>query len=217
MYKYFVLLLVFLASCTPIKSTSKDEKHQTELTLHKVQASIDDLRHDLNCFQTDLQIVDGKMKKQEKTFDGVKQEQIAQYQAKIDALGEKLKSLEAKIASLEKKQEASFSDIKVLSQHATETSTSLTQYKNTINELEKNIIAQGQRLEEVKKLKQTLESVASSLKIEGAALVAYKVKAGDSLEKIARAYKTNVDYLKKINNLDQDLIVVGQELKVPQL
>jgi len=125
--------------------------------------------------------------------------------------------LEAKIASFEKKQESSFSDIKVLSQHATETSASLTQYKSTINELEKNSIAQAQRLEEVKKLKQTLEAIASSLKVDGAAFISYKVKAGDSLEKIAKAHKTNVDYLKKINNLDQDLIVVGQELKVPRI
>ncbi len=217
MFKYIVLALFVFSSCTPIKSSPKDERHQTELTLHKVQTNIDDLRHDLNCFQTDLQIVDGKIKKQEKTFDGIKQEQIAEYRVKIDALGEKLKSLEAKIASFEKKQEASFSDIKVLSQHATETSASLVQYKNTINELEKNFVVHAQRLEEIKKLKQTLDAIALSLKIDSSAYVSYKVKPGDSLEKIARTFKTNVDYLKKINNLDQDLIVVGQELKVPEL
>jgi LysM repeat protein len=216
MFKYLIFLLLILSSCTPIKSTSKDEKHQTELTLHKVQASIDDLRHDLDCFQTELQIVDGKIKKQEKSFDGIKQEQIGQYQVKVDTIAERLKALETKIVALEKFQQSSLSDLKALSSHATETSASLTQYKTTINELEKNFIVHSQRLEEVKKLKQTLEAIAATLKIDHPSYISYKVKQGDSLEKIARSSKTNVEYLKKLNNLDQDLIVVGQELKIPQ-
>ena len=43
----------------------------------------------------------------------------------------------------------------------------------------------------------------------------YKVKPGDSLEKIARTHKISVEKIKKLNGLDQDLIVVGQELKIP--
>ncbi|MDN6731878.1 MAG: LysM peptidoglycan-binding domain-containing protein, partial [Atopostipes suicloacalis] len=44
--------------------------------------------------------------------------------------------------------------------------------------------------------------------------VIYKVKKGDTLSHIARAYKTTVRELKSINNLKTDLIIVGQELQI---
>lgn len=44
----------------------------------------------------------------------------------------------------------------------------------------------------------------------------YTIKSGDSLTKIAKAYKTTVANLKKINNLKSDLIVAGKKLKVPK-
>ncbi|WP_125709657.1 glucosaminidase domain-containing protein [Companilactobacillus zhongbaensis] len=40
------------------------------------------------------------------------------------------------------------------------------------------------------------------------------VKAGDTLDSLARQYNTTVDHLKQINNLDSNLLVVGQQLKL---
>ncbi len=42
----------------------------------------------------------------------------------------------------------------------------------------------------------------------------YKVKAGDTLSRIAQAYKMSVAELKQLNNLKSDMIYVGQTLKV---
>ena len=44
--------------------------------------------------------------------------------------------------------------------------------------------------------------------------VSYKVKPGDTLEKIARHQHTTVDTIKKLNDLPGDKIVVGQQLQV---
>lgn len=41
------------------------------------------------------------------------------------------------------------------------------------------------------------------------------VKRGDALEKIARANRTSVDAIKKVNNLANDKLKIGQVLKVP--
>lgn len=43
----------------------------------------------------------------------------------------------------------------------------------------------------------------------------YVVKSGDNLTAIAKKYHTSVDLLKRLNNLQSDLIMVGQKLKVP--
>ena len=55
-----------------------------------------------------------------------------------------------------------------------------------------------------------------SLQKENEKITFYKVKAGDSLEKIAKANNTTVDKIKKINSMQQDLIVIGQEIKIPR-
>lgn len=48
------------------------------------------------------------------------------------------------------------------------------------------------------------------------ATVDYKVKAGDSLWRIANDHNTTVAKLKKLNNLSSDTIKIGQTLQVPQ-
>lgn len=44
----------------------------------------------------------------------------------------------------------------------------------------------------------------------------YKVLPGDSLERIARRLKVSTRSLKEANNLENDLIMVGQKLKIPK-
>lgn len=44
----------------------------------------------------------------------------------------------------------------------------------------------------------------------------YKVKAGDTLNAIARNNRTTVAEIKKINKLDSDLIRINQILKLPK-
>ena len=43
----------------------------------------------------------------------------------------------------------------------------------------------------------------------------YVVKPGDSLGEIALKHKTSISNLKKLNNLNNDRIIVGQKIKVP--
>ena len=44
----------------------------------------------------------------------------------------------------------------------------------------------------------------------------YRVKAGDSLEKIAKQNQTTIKKLKEANQLANDQIIVGQKLKLPE-
>lgn len=207
--------LIFNCSCSPIKSSPKEEKHQLELTLHEVRTNLDDLRHDLNCFQTELQIIDGKLKQQEGVIDHLKQLKGSKQDAKLELMLKELNLLEGRLSSFEKKIDASLADLQKLSNHANETSSALSQHKERLNELEKDFIVQNRKLEDIVKIKESLENIATNLKSDLPSKN-YKVKAGDSLEKIAKANKTSAEEIKKLNNLDNDLIVIGQELKIPK-
>ena len=44
--------------------------------------------------------------------------------------------------------------------------------------------------------------------------VAYEVQVGDSLAKIAKKYKTTIDFIKRSNHLSRDTIRVGQKLRI---
>ena len=220
MNKHLIFLasitLVIIGGCSPIKSSPKEEKHQLELTLHQVQTNIDDLRHDLNCMQTELQILDGKIKNQEKSIADLKHQYLDKQKKEMQALTQQINTLQTKVGGYDSKQENTEKDIRQLSGHANDTSSALTQYKERINELEKELIAHKRRFEEVSKLKNTLESVAKTIRAAtGKDFYSYKVKSGDSLEKIAKNHKTTVEALKSTNKLDNDLIVIGQELRIP--
>ncbi len=210
------LVLLFcalvIAGCSPLKTSPHDEKHQWELTLHEVQTNVDDLRHDTNCFNTEIQILGGRIKCFENALAGLKQQEIEKQQTRIDQIAQQLLSLERKWASFEKKQETSKEGIEGLSLHAKESTMALTQFKDRITELESEILSHSRRLETLSKLKANIDALAKALKADGKV---YKVRSGDSLEKIAKTHKMDVATLREMNQLQQDLIVVDQELKVP--
>jgi chromosome segregation ATPase len=209
----FLSFFLILAGCSPLRTSAHDEKYQWELTIHEVQTNLDDLRHDTNCFSTEIQILDGRMKSFENALASLKQQEIEKQQSRLDQLGHQLLSLERKWTAFEKKQDAGKEGMESLSSHAKETNMALSQFKNRIEELETEILSQNRRLEALSKLKTNIETLTKALKSEGQKI--YKVRPGDNLEKIAKIHKTDVSTLKQINQLQQDLIVVDQELKIP--
>ncbi|HEX2582959.1 MAG TPA: LysM peptidoglycan-binding domain-containing protein [Chlamydiales bacterium] len=191
-----------------------DEKHQLELTLHEVQTNLDDLRHDINCFQTELQILDGRIKYYENALTAFKQQDLEKQQTKIEQLVQELQSLEKKWSSAEKSRSLESQELLQLTSHARETTTALLQFKERIEELEKELATGQRRFEELGKLKNNIEALGKAIRKTDLAKI-YKVRPGDSLEKIAKAHQTSVEKIKALNHLEQDLIVVGQELKIP--
>lgn len=143
----------------------------------------------------------------------LKKYELEKAKSKIDQLATDVQALERKWNSAEKSRLVDSGELKHLSSHAKETSHALTQFKDRIGELEQDLISGQRRFDEISKLKGNIDSLARSLR--ASELKTYKVRLGDSLEKIAKVNKTTVEKIKKINSIDQDLIVVGQELKIP--
>ena len=211
--KHLALLSIgFLASCSPLRNSPHDEKHQWELKLHEVLTNLDDLKHDINCFQTEIQILDGRIKYYENALATLKQQDIEKQQAKLEQIARDLGLLEKKWSAFEKSQDGTKGDMLQLASHANETTSALSQFKSRIQELEQEILSQNRRFDELAKIKGNIETIAKSIK---PSFKIYKVRAGDSLEKIASAHHTKVDRIKKLNDLERDLIVVDQELRIP--
>lgn len=92
-----------------------------------------------------------------------------------------------------------------------------------LNNLQSDLIFVGQKLktkssvaESVPTLKPTRPKPTTPVKPARPSTNSYAVKRGDTLSRIAIAYKTSVRELKELNNLKSDLIFVGQQLKLNQ-
>ena len=85
------------------------------------------------------------------------------------------------------------------------------------NGLKGNIVNIGQKLQIPVTSKITYNPTKAQATSFTSSFSYYTVKKGDTLLSIALKYKTNVKYLKSINNLRSDALKIGQKLKVPSL
>lgn len=207
----FPLACASLLSACTITSSSKSEKHQMEMSLHKARTEVDEIKHDLNTYEIEQHILEGKLMDQQQTIVTLK-EQIAELkQGKLETFASEIQNIDKKIIHLGKKQDKILNDIRQLSSHANETTTALAQYKEKITQFEKAISLQKDQIQDIIKLK---EGLAKLTQVTSQPRY-YTVQSGDHLEKIAREQGVTVDAIKRLNHLSSDLIVVGQEIALP--
>lgn len=205
-----VILGMLFTSCSSHLAVMQQDKHDTSLALDEIRVELADLKHALNNTQVELQILDEEVKNQDTTALKAKNGSSS-----LAANDPRIAALEKRLSLIEQKQDKVASEINQLTSHANQTSQSLSQYKSKIHELENSIHDQNKKIEDVVQLKSTLQSLTHAIGSSTSQPSSYKVKPGDSLEKIARAHKTTVEALKKENNLTQNKILIGQELKLP--
>jgi LysM repeat protein len=210
---FFVGAVFALTSCSNL-SSSREQRHATEFTLHTIRTEIEDLKHDLNTSDIELHILEGKLIDQEETIGMLKEQLLESHGGKIEDLQQLLSTFNKKISSIEKRQEELVVDLRQLASHANETTTALSQYKDKICEMEKTILFQNKKFEELTKLRKNLENL--SIETAKNELQSYTIKEGDSLQKISKQFSVPIEDLKKVNHLKDDLIFSGQTIVVPK-
>ena len=210
MNRYFLLLPLFTLTACGSLSSSKGEKHQMELSLHKVRTEVEEIKHDLNTYEIEHHVLDGKLIDQEQTIAALKHQVSELKSGKLDSFVDEVQKLEKKLQQVSKKQDKIVSDIRQLSSHANDTTTALAQYKEKISQFEKAIQGQNLQLQEVNKIREGIQMLS-----EVGLAKTYRVKSGDTLEKIARDHGTSAEKIKSVNGMTTDLIVVDQELILP--
>jgi len=190
------VVLIFL--CTPLiwgcTSTLTALRGNQDYLFEEMETEIADLKHALHGTEVELKLLEEK-------FDNREVQHAA---PKGDVA-----SLQRKIALLEKTIDKMNVDLKSLMNYANQTTTSLSQYRDQIQEIDR-------KLGEVSKLRSTLTQMSKTYSApETPSDNTYRVKSGDSLEKIARKFNTSIEALKRDNQLITDKIVIGQELTIP--
>ncbi len=171
---------------------SDRQMHSSALT--ELRYEIADVKHTLHNTQIEFQLLEEQVKKTKNTSSS---------------------ELDKKIKQLEDSQRKATEEIRQLSKYATQTGLCLSEYKTKITELEKALQQQHSILGEISHLKSNLVSIAQSLQKESSQEEIYRVRSGDSLEKIARMHKITLKQLQEANHLSHDKIRIGQELIIP--
>ena len=130
--------LIVICSCSPLKTSPNDEKFQTELTLHEVQTLADEQKHKFHCFQSELQILDARIRTYENLLGSIKHKNLESELLKLDQVSLELETVHKKIHDLDKQQKREVYEIKDLTLHANETTVALTQFKLRITSFQES-------------------------------------------------------------------------------
>ena len=166
--------------------------------VHELKDVVDTLRRELSNQTESMRMLEQKTITQDDIIDALQKE----IELNREAQKERLKLSQGDLGSLQQ-------EVKSLSDNAKETQDALKGYKTKLASLEKSIEGIQSAMNNLIEL----QRLSAGLEPDGKT---YKVKAGDSLEKIARHNGTTIKALKEANNLTKDQIVIGQTLKLPE-
>lgn len=186
----------------------------TNTAIREMRDSLDALRHEVNNHETEIRMAEERSNNQEATISSMRQQLLDSTQSNKELLKGNTTSIDGKIANIETINKGLIGDLGQLKTHANDTSTVLAEYKKRIAELEKTVSQLSQNIEHLQNaLRSLTEAVAGPSTVDSGKT--YRVKSGDSLEKIARAHNTTIKAIKELNKLSHDRIVIGQTLQIP--
>lgn len=201
------------------------------VALREMCDSIENVRHGVNNHEMEIRVIDEKMKSFDLIIDSVRDQLSDSTKMHKEQLKGSAAGLESRINFLEDTSKGLLTDLRLFQVHSNETIAALTQYRQKIGDLEKVIDQQNQNIDHLQAAMRSLmealqgkpspdastpSSIASVTRSPSPTDRSYKIKAGDSLEKIARAHQTTIQAIKEANGLTTDRIVVGRILFIPE-
>ncbi len=174
-----------------------------------IQSDVLDIREHMRHLKVERELLDDRIEAQNSELTQLKKELARFQQAQGNLSSNKSDQLQTRLNALEKGQEAVIDDFKQLKKHLNDTSLVINKLSDHVEQDQSLMKAQ------IRDLKKAVESLVGALqgptKASGSS---YRVKAGDTLDKIAKSHGLSVDVLKKLNELTHDRISIGQELRL---
>lgn len=157
---------------------------------YELQLEITELKHQIHTLKVDMQLMEEKVDTQKNP------ELLVDY-----------KALQSRIQRQENTIDHLSSGIKNIKR-------SIQQLLDHQNKTEIQLNAHENRLQNVSELKNTLATLLKKMHSSATKKQSYRVKSGDSLEKIAKLHHISVETIKTNNKLTSDTIFIGQELQI---
>ncbi len=193
-------------------------------TIQKINTNIGELRQRSHNLEVEVHQVEERFGSMESIVDGLRK-QVAELSKSVRDQSEASKvSFESRMGNIELMSARLHSDLQLFKTRYNDTSTSTTHSKQELVDLKLQLHKQELRVEQQEK---NIENLQTALRVLTEALQVgddketslnlneYRVKAGDSLDKIAQSYGTTVKALKDLNGLTTDRIKINQKLKLP--
>lgn len=205
------LTILPLTSCLPSRSVRAQEI-KADLALREMRSQIDDFKYQLNKYEVELQIVEGKADTHGSSLNQIRQDLSKLNQNDRNFVESTFALYDKKIEKLESLDKSLKKDIINLKEHTNQVLASLTQFKQKIDTNETQLSDQKRYIEHLKtSLEALMKYVEAPKDADG---VYYIVKPGDSLEKIAKENESTIEKIKDLNHITSDLIIVGQKIRL---
>lgn len=220
----FLALFTTVCLCFPFSGEAARNRYSYEedksVVLREILDGLEELRHEVRNHETEIRTFEEKFKSQEDILDAVRQQTSDSVKVVKEALKNQTAAIENRLSGHDNASKGLSSDIRTQAQ---DTANILSDYKARILDLEKSLEVQNRNIDNLQHAVRALADLLQSKDAETVAVSAvpssskaYRVKAGDSLEKIAKQNGTTVRKLKDANNLTGDQIIVGQKLQLPE-
>ena len=175
---------------------------------------VDRIRHEVNNHSSELRMMAERLNTQEELIQALREDVRRMTQESQELVKSGSNANQMRLADLE-------NNAQTLIELLTSCREGLNKCQGRLDSLEASLSQQCKNHQTLEKtLALLIEAVetdpSSHLSGGDSASALYRVTAGDSLDKIARKLKTTVRALKELNSLDNDLIMVGQKLKIPK-
>jgi LysM repeat protein len=168
-----------------------------------LRVEVGDLRHLLNGLQTDLTILEEKVR-------------LPHANADLHSIKQQIALMQSQCSFLANKQEKVITEYKHLSDQLSQLFALVNKQGDLLKEMRQKQTAElSQHLEEILQIKKKLLSTIKNLSPPSDSLRTYRVRPGDTLEKIARREEISLERLKELNQLSSDTIFIDQLLKLP--
>lgn len=203
-------LFALLVSCSNLVVSQRSDKQQMEFSVQKLKNEIEDLKQEMKAHQIEVGILEGKIMNHEEDLGYLQAQDMPGKNG-----GRSLDSsflMEKKILEIERTLELIVKRFDRIEIESKEIAKSVGVYKQRFQDYEKFLQSQNDSIQELGRIKKSLKERND----DSGDTTSYRVRAGDSIEKIARQFGTTPEALKKLNQLHNDLILVGQEIRVPK-
>ncbi|MBB65476.1 MAG: hypothetical protein CMO81_10470 [Waddliaceae bacterium] len=205
---FYLSISLSVAAFAPTALFAKQDRSSQQVRL---------LQNELHNLTTEMAILDDKIEIQDQTIAALRQQIMEEISNQRQGIQKQSRGVEEQLKNLESNYRGVRQDLDKIRRHNNELVAGLEGVKKQLTQLDEAITQQDRNQANLQKaLTSLMDAIQSDHKRPSVQKsTTYTVQSGDSLDKIARKFKITVEGIKKANQLEKDLIVIGQKLIIP--